>query len=408
MTVSATLRSSDLNPAIRDFDSFVVGESASLERVIGAETIDAFARLTGDDNPVHLDDGYANQLGLGGRVAHGMLTAGFISTLIGTCLPGPGALWFAERFSFRVPARVGDRLRATATIRRVSPATRTLVLDIEVHNQREVLVMDGEAQVHMLKPAREATAPTPLVRGVIVTGSSRGIGAAIAKRLAAAGAHVIINFQREEARAQSVQREIADAGGQASVYRANVSDPEQASALIAHAIETCGRLDALVNNAGGGPEPQSLSEMRWEDLERHLGSHLRGAFLCTTAVLPAMIERRFGRIVNITSQSAYGTPPPKMTGYVTAKAALAAFTRCVALEAGPYGVNVNAIAPGMAETEMVADVSLRQKATLAAQTPQRRLATVDDIAGMVEFLLSPAAAYLTGQTIHLSGGQVMT
>ena len=396
-----------MDSAARDFTSFAVGQSASLERVIAADDVAAFAQLTGDDNPVHVDDEYATQMGLGGRVVHGMLTAGFISAVIGTALPGPGALWLSERFTFRAPARIGDRVRATVTIRRVSPSTRVLVLDVEVRNQRDTVILDGEAHVHVLNPANDSSQTEQPVHSVVVTGSARGIGAAIAKRLASAGAHVVINYRSEEARARQVQQEIAHAGGEARLFRADVSDPEQAAALIAHAIDAHGRLDALVNNAGGGPEPQPLAEMSWEDVDRHLASHLRGAFLCTRAALPGMMERRFGRIVNVTSQSAYGTPPPKMTGYVTAKAALAAFTRCVALEAGPFGVTANAVAPGMADTEMMAEVSQRAKAVLASQTPLRRLASTEDVAGAVAFLLSPGAAYLTGQTVHLSGGQVM-
>ena len=392
----------------RDLESFAVGETASLERTISEDDVAAFVRLTGDDNPVHVDDNYARQIGLGGRVVHGMLTAGFVSTLIGTALPGPGALWVGERLNFRAPVRIGDAVRAKVTIRRISPSTRVLVLDVEVRNQNDALIVDGEAQVHVLSPASNPTDAPQIIRSAVVTGSGRGIGAVIAQRLAADGAHVVINYRHEEARARQILDEIANAGGKATLFRADVTDPEQAAALVAQAIDTCGQLDALVNNAGGGPEPQSLAEMSWNDVERHLGSHLRGSFLCTQAALPGMIERRFGRIVNITSQAAYGTPPPKMAGYVTAKAALAAFTRSVAVEAGPFGVTANAVAPGMADTEMVADVSPRTKAVLASQTPLRRLATTDDVAAAVAFLLSAAGSYVTGQTVHLSGGQVMT
>jgi 3-oxoacyl-[acyl-carrier protein] reductase len=396
-----------VDSASSDFDRFAVGQSASLERVISAEDVSAFSRLTGDDNPVHVDDEYARQMGLGGRVVHGMLTAGFISTLIGTALPGPGALWLSERFNFRAPTRIGDRVQATVVVRRISPSTRVLVLDVEVRNQRAALLLDGEAHVHVLKPPDDADRIEHVVKSVVVTGSGRGIGAVIAKRLAADGANVVINYLQDEHRARKIQREISDAGGEATLFKADVSDPEQAAALIAHAIATHGQLDAVVNNAGGGPHPQPLVETTWEDLERHLASHLRAGFLCTQAALPGMIERRFGRIVNVTSQSAYGMPPSKMAGYVTAKAALAAFTRCVAIETGPFGVTANAVAPGMADTEMVAEVSQRAKAVLASQTPLRRLARTEDVAATVAYLLSPSAAYLTGQTLHLSGGQVM-
>jgi NAD(P)-dependent dehydrogenase (short-subunit alcohol dehydrogenase family) len=120
-----------------------------------------------------------------------------------------------------------------------------------------------------------------------------------------------------------------------------------------------------------------------------------------------MLERGFGRIVNVTSQSAHGVPPTKSAGYVVAKAALSAYTRCVALEGGPHGITANAVAPGMTDTALVADTPQRTKMALAAHAPLRRLSTVDDIAGVVSFLLGPDGSFVTGQTIHLSGGEVM-
>ena len=391
----------------RSFDDFAVGQSASLERTIRADDVARFVELTGDDNPVHVDDAYAAGLGLPARVVHGMLTGGYISTVIGTLLPGPGALWMSERFNFRAPVFVGDTVTVTCTIRRISSGTRILILDVEVRNARGKLVLDGEAQVQVLEPPEELTAVAAGAETAVVTGSSRGIGAAIAKRLAHAGVSVVVNYRTDEERARATLEEIMAAGGKATIFRADVADPEQAAALIAHANEAHGRLDALVNNAGGPPESKALAETSWADVEGHLDTHLRGSFQCVEAALPGMIERKFGRIVNITSQAAYGTPPAKMTGYAVAKAALAAFTRSLAVEAGPHGVTANAVAPGVTPTEMMADMSPRAKAVLASQTPLRRLADVDDIAETVMFLLGPGGAYVTGQTIHLSGGQEM-
>ena len=391
------------------FDRFTVGDSASIERVVAAEDVARFVELTGDDNPVHLNEDFAAALGVGGRVVHGMLTASFVSTVVGTVLPGPGALWMSERLDFLAPVRVGDVLNVGVTVRHKSPATRALVLDVSIHNQHDKVVLDGEARVQVLEPmAGGAEGSARGAETVVVTGSGRGIGAAIAGRLAAAGCRVVLNYRSDEARAEETLRSIVDAGGEASLFRADVSDPGEAAALVAHAQEAFGSVDALVNNAGGPLAPRSLQDSSWEDMERHLATHLRGAFLCVQAALPAMAERGFGRIVNVTSQSAYGTPPPKLAGYVVAKAALAAYTRCLALEAGPHGVTANAVAPGMVETEMVSDVSPRTRMAQAASAPLRRLTRAEDVAGSVAFLIGSEGSHVTGQTIHLSGGQLMS
>jgi 3-oxoacyl-[acyl-carrier protein] reductase len=391
----------------RRFDDFAVGDRATLEHEVVAEDVARFVELTGDDNPVHVDDEYAIGLGLRGRVVHGMLTSGYVSTVIGTMLPGPGALWMSERFNFRAPVYVGDRIRVDVEIRHVSAATRVLVLDIAVRTGDEKLVLDGEARVQVLEP-RVMNSPREGARSIVVTGSGRGIGAAIAKRLAANGHQVAINYRGDESSARATLEEITAAGGKATLFRGDVAIPEEASALLAHATEAFGEVDGLVNNAGSPTDPRPFGETGWDDLDRQLQSHLRGSFNCITAALPAMLERGHGRIVNITSQSAYGPPPPKLTGYVVAKAALAALTRCVALEAGPRNVTVNAVAPGMVETQMTSDISARSKAVIASQTPLRRLAEVEDVAEAVSFLLGPSGAYITGQTIQLSGGLVMS
>jgi 3-oxoacyl-[acyl-carrier protein] reductase len=392
----------------RSFDDYAIGNSASLDRVVRSEDVARFVELTGDDNPVHVDDAYAAEIGAGGRVVHGMLTAGYVSTVIGTMLPGPGALWLSQRFEFRSPVRIDDRIHVEVKVRHISPATRVLVLEVSVKNQHGKVVLDGEASVQVLERNEPMGDTKRSAETVVVTGSGRGIGAAIAKRLAADGLRVVLNYRRDDGRAQETVKSIKEQGGQASVFQADVSDPAGVAALVAHATDTYGPVDALVNNAGGPTDPRPLKETTWHDMERHLATHLRGSFLCVEATLPGMVERGFGRIVNMTSQSAYGPPPPKMTGYVVAKAALAAFTRCVALEAGPYGVTSNAVAPGMVDTELVADISQRQKMTLATQAPLRRLGSTSDIADVVSFLLGPGGSYVTGQTIHLSGGQVMS
>src|SRR5262249_53958877 len=159
--------------------------------------------------------------------------------------------------------------------------------------------------------------------------------------LAADGLSVVVNYVRDEKSARAVVDEIGRDGGTATAFAADVSDADAVRALVAHAVAEHGPIDVLVNNAGAPPNPEPFSDTTGAALEQQLSTHLGGSFLCTQAVLPSMTERRFGRILFVGSQAATGTPPPKQTGYVVAKSAVAALMRCVALEAGPFGVTAN-------------------------------------------------------------------
>jgi len=388
-------------------ERFSVGQQARMERTVTEDAVAAFVALTGDDNPMHVDEQFARESGIGGRVVHGMLTAGYVSTVIGTMLPGPGAIWLTQQFNFRHPVRIGDEILVEAEVKRISVATSVLVLEIKVTNQASRVVLDGQAQVQVLSKVRGVSDPALTPRTAVVTGSSRGIGAAVARRLAKDGLEVVVNWRSDETGAEEVVRAITDDGGSASSFRADVTRPDEVAALIAHAHETYGRVDALVNNAGGGMSPQPLPETTVADLDGHLDSHLRSAFECTQAVLPGMRERGGGRIVNITSEAAFGSPPPNLTGYAVAKAAVVALTKSAAVEAGPWGITVNAVAPGMTETAMIDDVPQRAKMTVAAQAPLRRLGSPEDTAEVVSFLLGHGGAYVTGQTLHVNGGQYL-
>jgi 3-oxoacyl-[acyl-carrier protein] reductase len=394
-------------PRPRPFESFHVGERAAEDIVVGEDHVERFADLTGDRNPLHMDVDFARQVGSGGRVVHGMLVAGFVSRVIGTQLPGPGALWFAQSFMFRAPVRIGDQLHVEVVVRRLSPGIRVLVLGVVVTNQRRVVVMDGEAQVQVLDRIGKVASPAKEAAVAVVTGSGRGIGAAIARSLASDGLKVVVNYRSDQGAAERTAEGIREAGGEVATKRADVSDPSAAADLIAYARSRYGEVDVLVNNAGGPINPRLLRDTTWNEVSAHIRCHLGGAFFCTEAALPAMVEQKFGRIVNIVSQASSGLPPPKMGGYVIAKSALAAYTRCLAAELGSSGITANAVSPGMTETDLVGDIPQRAKLALAAQAPLRRLGRPDDVAAVVSFLTGPGGGYITGQTIHVSGGQVM-
>jgi 3-oxoacyl-[acyl-carrier protein] reductase len=233
----------------------------------------------------------------------------------------------------------------------------------------------------------------------LVTGASRGIGAAIAKGLAAEGWPVGVNYRTDAERADAVVREITEAGGRAIAVQADIAEPEAAEALFARLEEELGPVLVLVNNAGvraDGLAPQ-IGDEAWD---RVLDTNLSGAFRTTRRALPTMLRARFGRVINIASV----VGPRANAGqanYAASKAGLIGLTRTVATEVARRGVTVNAVAPGLVDTELTADVP---GAELRARIPARRPGTADEVAACVRFLASEEAGYVTGTTLTVDGG----
>jgi 3-oxoacyl-[acyl-carrier protein] reductase len=241
----------------------------------------------------------------------------------------------------------------------------------------------------------------------LVTGSARGIGAATARRLASDGAAVAVLDLREPDTGETVAA-IRDAGGSAIGIGCDVADSDQVEAAVARTVAELGRLDILVNNAGVIRD-NLLFKMTEDDWDTVMNVHLRGAFLCCREAQKHMVAQQSGKIVNLSSRSALGNRG--QANYSAAKAGIQGFTRTLAIELGPFGINVNAVAPGFIATAMT-DATARRvgiepdefRQAAAAAVPLRRVGVPEDVAGVVAFLASDDAAYVTGQTIYVDGG----
>jgi 3-oxoacyl-[acyl-carrier protein] reductase len=241
----------------------------------------------------------------------------------------------------------------------------------------------------------------------IVTGAGRGMGKATALTLARDGAAVVVNDLNKEL-AQAVTQEIKALGAQAMAYVADVSKESEVQAMVEATVEEFGSVDILVNNAGILRSTTPVEDIPLPEWELMMDVNVTGVFLCTKAVLPLMKAQRSGKIVNVSSSAGRSTSTFGGAHYTTSKAAVLGLSRHTAREAAPYNVNVNAVAPGSMDTEMVRELATPEHIAQEEQNiPLRRLGTAQDEANLVAFLCSEESSYITGATIDINGGDLI-
>lgn len=239
----------------------------------------------------------------------------------------------------------------------------------------------------------------------IVTGASRGIGAEIARKLAEAGAKIVVNYSGSQEKAEAVVAEIQEKGGEAIAVKANVSDSEAVKTMVDEAMNAFGSIDILVNNAGITRDNlmMRMKEDEWDDV---INTNLKGVFICTKAVTRQMMKQRSGRIINIASiVGVMGNAG--QANYVAAKAGVIGLTKTTARELASRNITANAVAPGFITTDMTDKLGEDIQKTMLSQIPLGRFGKPEEVAKAALFLASDDSSYMTGQTLHLDGGMVM-
>jgi 3-oxoacyl-[acyl-carrier protein] reductase len=385
-----------------------VGDKAELTHTITQQDIEHFVELTGDDNKLHIDPVYAGTTIFKKPVAHGMLGASFISTVIGTKLPGDGALWFAQNLEFLLPVRVGDTITVVAAVLSKTDRDQIIELKTDIINQHKQVVTTGVAKVKIIEPqvTAEASDTAPQAKVALVIGATGGIGQAVCRQLADDGFDLAVHYHTNRQAAEGVRDALAARGIKSIACSADIVDENQVNQMVDLVTRKLGAITVLVNCATVKIPAIKLAALTWNDLQSHLDTNIRGMFNLAQRIMPIFEARKYGKIIAFTTQ-AVETPSAGWLHYITAKSALQGFCKALAIEVAPKGVTVNMISPGMTDTELIADIPEKNRLMVAAKAPLRRLATPEDVAGAVSFLASVKADYLTGETIRINGGQVM-
>tara|TARA_B100001113_G_C21102544_1_gene619372 strand:+ start:189 stop:1520 length:1332 start_codon:yes stop_codon:yes gene_type:complete len=423
-----------------------VGDVKKIQHKISQDDVNRFVALTGDFNPLHVDKEFATKTTFRKPVVHGMLTSSFISTMIGTKIPGKGALWASQTLDFLQPAYIGDKITVTATVKQKSISTRSIILDIVITNQNGNELVKGESRVKMLKSQEGGSLKKNRIKknekvnvtdagykrvgaksevkvrqskkedniekksekfGVLVTGGGTGIGAEVAIKLAKDGFPVILGYYSSKKSAREVANQIEDYGGKVIALRGDVSNIKDVKDMVTRGNKTFGFIGGIVHCAASSAIPNTFNNTSWDIFQKQIDIQIKGAHNCVNALIPQMIEEKRGSIVFIGSIFADGRPPVQQSAYVVTKAAIEAFARALSVEYGVHGVRVNTIAPGMTETDMIANLPERVKLLATMETPLRRLAKPIDIANAVSFLIGDDSSHITGEVIRVCGGVSM-
>jgi 3-oxoacyl-[acyl-carrier protein] reductase len=391
------------------YKEILIGTKESLVHTITQQDIEKFVDLTGDDNKLHVDKDFAAKTSFKKPVVHGMIGASFISTIIGTKLPGDGALWFSQTLEFLLPVRIGDMITVSAIVVKKYDRDNIIELKVEILNQNRQLVTRGISKVKVIEQdqiEKEIISSKHRRKTALVLGATGGIGHATCLQLAKDGCDIIIHYNSNKSKAISIRDEVTKLDRKAIIIQSDINNNKSIDDLIDFSLRKFNYIDIYVNCAASTIPPIKVMDLLWSDFQHQIEINIKVNLQLVKKILPGMITNKFGKIITIGTVYT-DKPSVNLIHYTTAKAALEGFTKSLALEVAPKGINVNMVSPSVINTELTADIPEKIKLITASQTPLRRLATPLDVAGAISFLAGEKADFLSGENIRLNGGQIM-
>jgi len=385
-----------------------LGDTASITHTITNSDIQKFVELTGDDNRLHVDEEFANKTSFKKPVAHGMIGASFISTIIGTKIPGDGALWYSQNLEFLLPIRVGDKLTIIATVTKKIDRQNSIELQTDILNQHKQKVTTGVAKVKIIEDElQKENRSVDNEKIVLIVGATGGIGSQTARTLAKEGYSLILHYFSNKTQAKILKKELEElTDKKIIIIKANILEETDISNMVSEINRYFKNISAFVNASTLHFGNIKLENMVWSDISSQIDINIKSNFNIVQKIMPLMQENKYGKIVFMTTTYAEQYTN-ELLHYITSKSALNGFAKALATELAPKGIRVNLVSAGMTNTNLISDVPEKIKLITAARTPLRRLAEPQDIANTISYLVSEKSDFLTGETIRVNGGQVM-
>jgi len=390
------------------YSNINVGDTATITHTITSDDVKKFVDLSGDDNRLHVDSKFAEKTSFKKPVAHGMIGASFISTIIGTKIPGDGALWYAQSLEFLLPIRIGDKIKIIATVLKKIDRQNSIELQTDIYNQDKQKVTSGTAKVKIIedevivddqKAVNEKT--------ILIIGSTGGIGTQAARTLASEGYNLILHYHSNKAQVNKLKKELESiTDKRIIVVKADILKGSDVISMISELSRHFKSISGFVNASTLHFRNIKLENMEWSDISSQIDINIKSNLNIVKNITPLMQKNKYGKIVFMTTQATeqYNS---EWLHYITAKSALNGFSKALAIELAPKGIRVNLVSAGMTNTNLISDFSEKAKLITAARTPLGKLAEPQDVADAISYLISEKSDFITGETVRVNGGQVM-
>ncbi len=386
-----------------------IGDTKTIYHKITQNDIDRFVELSGDNNKLHTDSEYARKTIFKKPVVHGMIGASFISTIIGTKLPGDGALWYSQTIDFLLPVRVGDELKIEASVLKKIDRLNSIELKTIIYNQYKQIVTSGIAKVKIIENTDTEKENKIEIneKVVLIVGATGGIGFETAKILAKENYNLILHYYSNKTKALSLKKELEElTKKKIIILKADILNKTDIKNLITEIKRNFNYLTAFVNASTLHFGNVKFNSLEWKDISSQINISIKASFMLMKEIVPLMENNKYGKVIFITTQYIEQIAT-ELLHYITAKSALNGFAKALAIELAPKGIRVNLVSPGMTDTELIADIPEKVKLITKAKTPLKNIAKPQDVANSISFLISEKSDFLTGETIRINGGQVM-